>query len=149
MRPEVIFVRLQRPEKALLLCRLAEYYYRQGQRCLVLVEDSNQGTALDRFMWTFRSSSFVPHAWDSGAVDCLEEPVVISCLRHNPNAATVLLLGTPAPVNFLRRFQVVLDLAEQHDSRLVYRSRQRWKAYLKCGWQPHLQNISSFQSATP
>ncbi|MEJ2700404.1 MAG: DNA polymerase III subunit chi, partial [Desulfuromonadales bacterium] len=75
--PKVSFIRLKKPEKAKHLCELAEESFLAGKRVYITVLDDNQGVTLDRFMWTWKKGSFIPHALSNGAVECLDEPVAI------------------------------------------------------------------------
>lgn len=132
--PQVEFIRLRKPEKARHLCDLAERFYQQGDRTLVSVLDDNQGVTLDRFMWTWKKGSFVPHCFDNGAVECLEEAVAIVTGERNPNGAQVLIMGRPLDIAFMRQFKRIYDFAELYDPQLAEQSRQRFAAYRKAGF---------------
>ncbi|TLM69363.1 MAG: DNA polymerase III subunit chi [Deltaproteobacteria bacterium] len=134
--PHVEFVKLERPEKARVLCELAEEFHLLGHRVLVVVEDDNKGVTLDEFMWTWKKSSFVPHVYDNGTVECLDEPVVIAIREENANGAGVLIAGRPCSMEFARQFQVVIDFAEVYDEALREASRTRFRAYRETGFAP-------------
>jgi len=135
----VEFVKLPRPEKALLLCELAQEFYQQGRKVLVLVQDNNQGLTLDNFMWVWNKGSFVPHAHDNGAVDCHDEPVVIASTEKNCNGAQVLILGAACSTDFMRHFEHVVDFAEVHDDASREASRTRFAHYKESGLGPYLR----------
>jgi DNA polymerase-3 subunit chi len=135
----VEFVRLERPEKSRNLCELAEEFYLLGQRVLVLVQDDNQGVTLDQFMWTWKKGSFLPHAYENGTVECLDEPVVITVHEENANGAQVLVAGKPCSLNFARQFQTVVDFAEIYDEKLRDLSRDRYRAYREAGFEPAMR----------
>lgn len=130
----VEFIRLKKPEKARHLCELAERYFQQGQRSLISVLDDNQGVTLDRFMWTWKKGAFVPHCFDNGAVECLEEPVAIVTEESNPNNARILIMGKPLDMDFMRQFTRVFDFAELYDAELAEKSRRRYAAYCQAGF---------------
>ncbi len=132
----VEFIRLNRPERARILCDLAEEFYLAGQRVLVRVQDDNQGVTLDQFLWTWKKGSFVPHVYQSGAVECHDEPVVIVAEEENPNGATVLLMGVPCNLEFIRHFRQVVDFAEAFDDTRLAESRERFKSYREHGFAP-------------
>lgn len=132
----VEFVKLDRPERARLLCELAEEFFLQGERILVVVQDDNQGVTLDQFMWTWKKGSFLPHAYDNGTMECLDEPVVITTREENANGARVLIAGRPCSLEFARQFQVVLDFAEVYDEALREASRSRFRAFREAGFAP-------------
>lgn len=137
--PEVAFVKLKKPEKARHLCELAAEFFQDGKRVLITVMDDNQGVTLDRFMWTWQKGSFIPHCFDNGAVDSLDEPVVIVTEERNPNGARVLIMGRPCSVSFLRQFDQVIDFAEVYDDALAAEGRQRFALYRKEGFAPRMR----------
>jgi DNA polymerase-3 subunit chi len=135
----VEFIRLNRPERARILCDLAEEFYLDGKRVLVRVQDENQGVTLDQFMWTWKKAVFIPHVYQSGAVECHEEPVVIVSADENPNGAEVLLMGVPCSLEFLRHFRHVIDFAEAFDEERLAESRERFRCYREHGYEPAMR----------
>jgi len=136
--PEVRFVKLDREEKALHLCRIAEEHFLAGARVLVVVDDENRAVTLDRFMWVWDRGSFVPHSLDNGTVDCMDEPVVISTMEHNPNQARVLIMGSPCSDAFIARFDLAFDFAETYDPQLAESARVRFRRYRTLGYNPSM-----------
>jgi DNA polymerase-3 subunit chi len=132
----VEFIKLNRPERARVLCDLTEEYYLDGQRVLVMTQDDNQGVTLDRFMWTWKKGAFVPHVYDNGSVEGHDEPVVIVSEETNPNGAGVLIMGVPCSVEFIRQFRHVVDFAETFDEKRLEESRERFRSYRKLGFNP-------------
>lgn len=132
--PRVEFIRLRKPEKAKHLCELAEVFFSEGKRVLITVLDDNQGVTLDRFMWTWRKGSFVPHAYDNGAVDCLEDPIVITTRERNSNGAGVLIMGQPASIPFIRQFPRAIAFAEVYDPARKEAARERYRQYRGAGF---------------
>jgi len=130
------FVKLNRPERARVLCELAEEFSTAGQRVLVMVQDDNQGVTLDRFMWIWKKGAFLPHVYQNGSVECHDEPVVIVAEEENPNGAQVLLMGAPCSMEFMRHFRHVVDFAEAFDEDRLEVSRERFKVYRQHGFAP-------------
>lgn len=135
----VEFIKLRKPEKAKHLCQLAHSFFADGKRVLVTVQDDNQGVTLDRFMWTWQKGSFLPHAFDNGAVDCLDEPVVITSGERNPNGARVLIMGKPCSTEFIRQFDCAFDFAEIYAEDLANAARQRFVRYREAGFNPGMR----------
>lgn len=133
------FVRLRKPERARHLFELAFEFYSAGHRVLILVADDDQGIKLDHFLWTWKRDSFLPHAFDNGAVECLGEPIVIAAAERNANASRVVILGRPSALNFLRQFDIVIDFAETYDDDLAAASRKRYRAYQEAGFATSLR----------
>ncbi|WP_432822056.1 DNA polymerase III subunit chi [Trichloromonas sp.] len=136
---KIEFIKLKKPEKARHLCELADEFFAGGRRVLITVMDDNQAVTLDRFMWTWQKGSFIPHACDNGAVDCLEEPVVIGTEERNPNGARVLIMGRPCSLAFLRQFEQVIDFAEVYDDDLAAAARLRFSRYREAGFEPTMR----------
>lgn len=137
--PRVEFIKLRKPEKAKHLCELAEHFFGEGKRVLITVLDDNQGVTLDRFMWTWRKGTFVPHAYDNGAVDCLDDPVIIGTRERNPNGAQILIMGKPCHPDFIRQFEYAIDFAELYDDQLAGESRRRFAGYREAGLEPGMR----------
>ena len=137
--PSIEFIKLNKPEKARFLCELSEEFLGKGCRVLVVVNDDNQGVTLDRFMWSWNKGSFVPHAYDNGAVECIDEPIVITTREENNNGADVLIMGKPCSITFMRRFKSVVDFAELFDDDLASASRARFASYREEGLDPQLR----------
>jgi DNA polymerase-3 subunit chi len=133
---KVEFIKLRKPEKAKHLCQLAEDYFNSGKRVLITVLDDNQGVTLDRFMWSWQKGAFIPHAFDNGAVDCLDEPVVITSGERNPNGARILIMGKPCSVEFIRQFEHAFDFAEIYSEELASAARRRFVRYREAGFEP-------------
>jgi len=133
---EVRFVQLDREEKALHLCRIADKYFLSGARVLIVVDDENRAVTLDRFMWVWDRISFIPHALDNGTLDCMDEPVVVTTTESNPNQAKVLIMGSPCRDAFIARFELVFDFAETYDAQLAESARSRFRRYRALGFNP-------------
>ncbi len=131
---QVEFVKLKRPEKARHLCELAEHFFNDGNKVLIIVGDKNQAVTLDRFMWTWHKGSFIPHAFNNGAVDCLDEPIIIEIAECNPHAAEILIMGRPCSSEFMSHFRHVIDFAEVYDQQLASDARQRYASYRQTGF---------------
>lgn len=134
--PAVEFIKLRKPEKAKHLCRLAEKFFNEGKRVLITVLDDNQGVTLDRFMWSWQKGAFIPHAFDNGAVDCLDEPVVITTEERNPNGARILVMGKPCSMEFIQQFEHAFDFAEMYAEELADAARRRFVRYRESGLEP-------------
>jgi len=134
----VRFVKQERPERARLLCQLAEEQHALGKKVVIRVQDENQAVSLDRFMWTWDKGAFLPHAFHNGSVDCLDEPIVISVREANPNAASVLIMGEPCSPDYLKKFELVIDFAEVFDPQRAELSRARFRHYKELGLDPQM-----------
>ena len=131
----VEFIKLSRPEKAKHLCVLAEEFFQGGHKVLIRVMDDNQAVTLDRFMWTWKKDAFVPHVYDNGALDCLDEPIIIETRERNPHGASVLIMGNPCSLSFIRQFERVIDFAEVYDDDFASAARKRFASFRDAGFE--------------
>ncbi len=145
--PAIFFVRLERQEKAVHVCRLAEKYFQRGQRILIVVANNDMATTLDRYLWTWKKGSFLPHGVISSASVSLNEAIVISTGEHNANKADVLICAAPCSSSFFKEFQVVFDFAETYDPQLADSARQRFRLYREQGFDPQL--APAIEGSTP
>lgn len=139
MLETVEFIKLDRPERARVLCQLAEEFYLQGERVVVVVQDDNQGVSLDQFLWVWKKGSFLPHVYDNGSVESYDEPIVIVAREENPNGASVLIQGRSCSLDFARQFRHVIDFAEVYDEPQRQASRARFAAFREHGIEPRLR----------
>ncbi len=135
----VEFIKLKKPEKARLLCELAELHYQGGSRVYLTVQDENQAVTLDQFLWTYKKNSFLPHSCDTGAVDCLDDPIVIGTRDRNPNAARILVMGKPCSISFMKQFEKIYDFVELYDEELTRAARCRFAQYRELGFAPGMR----------
>jgi DNA polymerase-3 subunit chi len=136
---QVKFVKQERADRIPLICSLCEQLFLDGggkERILIVVADDNQALTLDRFLWSWDRVSFLPHVYDNGAVECCRESIVISTREDNCNAATILIMGCPCSLDFVKKFKQSLDFAEVFDADLVSHSRQRFRVYRDHGLNP-------------
>ncbi|NLV24861.1 MAG: DNA polymerase III subunit chi [Deltaproteobacteria bacterium] len=134
----VAFIKLEKAEKARYCCLLAEKHFQEGARVLIVVEHQEQATQLDKYLWTWRKTSFVPHRLATGPGDGGAEPVVIAAGCEADFGAAILIMVRPCPVEFLRRFTVVYDFAELYDAQLQEESRRRYVLYRDAGLEPFM-----------
>jgi DNA polymerase III subunit chi len=141
--PAIYFVRLERQEKALHVARLAEACFNRGQRLLIVVANEEMSRALDRYLWTWKKDSFLPHTLINTVDEPCDEAIVISPLEHNPNKAEVLICVSPCSPKFFKGFQLIYDFAETYDSQLADAARERFRLYRQQGFEPQLEASST------
>ena len=135
----VEFIKLEKPEKARHCCLLAEEFFSRGKRILIVVKDEEQGKVLDQFIWTWRKTSFIPHAFLRGEEDEAVEPILISTGKNCDFGASVLIMAEPCPLEFMRRFEQACDFAELYDRALHEEARKRFVLYRENGFEPRMR----------
>ena len=120
-----------------LTARLADKAFHQGHRVYINAETESQARELDALLWSFRDSSFLPHALHGDAGD---EPVVIAW-GQDPGAHDDLLINLQLEVpRFFSRFRRVAELVTQDPDSLAA-LRKSWQFYRDRGYRMDKHDI--------
>jgi DNA polymerase-3 subunit chi len=107
-------------------CRLAGKAMAQNKRVLIYAPDADTASRIDRLLWTWPATGFVPHC---AAADPLagETPVLIAADAESPGGCHVLLnLSAACPPHF-ERFERLLEVVGADDAeRQAGRGRYRY-----------------------
>ena len=108
-------------------CRLLEKAYLKGHHIVLLCEDEQQAALMDECLWTFSSTSFVPHQRVVDNAPCTA-PIQIHTDETALQIADILLnLSTNIPVN-CHQFNRILEIvAGNEDEKKI--SRTHYRAY--------------------
>ena len=149
--------------RSLLACRLAEKAYSLGHRVYIHTASAEQARYMDDLLWTFRQSSFIPHAlyppdetdlspvligWsetsDAVAEDLKKRllPTGSKSSDHPEDSApaTVLInLTHEIPPSF-EQFERVVELVDQNPETLR-KSRERFRFFREQGYTPESHQL--------
>lgn len=121
-------------------CQLAAKAVQQSLRVVIYVPDENAARGIDKMLWTFQATGFVPHC---PAIHTLasETPVVIA--REDaemPHYQVMLNLHGESPPSF-SRFERLIELvgADDDDRRLA---RDRYRFYRDRGYEIHHHDLA-------
>lgn len=123
---EILFYHLQRQPLERVLPTLVEKSLERGWRVIVQAASEERAEALDSHLWTFRDDSFLPHGtWREP--EATEQPVLLTVLDHNPNAAAVRFLidGAPVPAD-ASAYQRIVLIFDGEDPEAVAAARACW-----------------------
>jgi len=105
-------------------CRLAAKALADGKRMLIYAPDAELASRLDRLMWTWPATGFVPHCSTGDAV-APETPVLISGDDETADVPILLNLSADCPPHFAsfeRLLEVVgAEEAEREPARARFR----------------------------
>lgn len=103
-----------------------------GRRAVVLAGSVDRVQALNGLLWTYEAAAWLPHgsARDGYAAD---QPVWLTAVEENPNAATYLFLTDGVAAADLGAWERVFDLFDGRDDAAVAAARGRWKAAREAG----------------
>jgi DNA polymerase-3 subunit chi len=122
-----------------LALRLTEKAHRQGHRIYLNCQSEDEARELDERLWSFRNSSFVPHALVSDRAD---EQVCIAW-GQEPQGHDDLLINLQTQVpSFIGRFRRVAELVNQEPQRLEA-LRSSWRHYRERGYALEEHRLAS------
>lgn len=120
-------------DKLQVACRLAGKAVAQGKRLLIYAPQADTAQRIDRMLWTWQATGFVPHCFAHDPL-AAETPVLIVSATDADAACDVLLnLAADTPPAF-ERFERLLELAAQDDEDRRA-ARARYKFYRERGYR--------------
>lgn len=123
-------------------CRLAEKAWLGGHKVYLHGADAAAARSLDELLWSFRDTSFVPHALQPDA----STPVLIGSGDDPGDHHDVLInLGATIP-EFFGRFERVAEIV-LNDPASLRTSRARWSFYKDRGYLLEHHDMQHMRSA--
>lgn len=138
---EVSFYKIQGEtlaDKLTFACRLAEKGVSLEHSVFILVESHEQLKELDEKLWTFSSSSFVPHGFEN--TETHEGEVTIGTELPSSKHADVLINLKAAPFANPNQFNRITEIIMQDDPHLAS-ARKRYRSYQELGLKPKMVSI--------
>lgn len=126
-----------RDDPLLLVAKLAEKAFEQGQSCAILARDEAEADALDERLWSFSEDAFVPHQV-AGQDDDDECPVLIltPALATPVRAATINLREVSVPQFGDRLLEII-----PADPAGKAKARERFLHYRSLGLNPSFEKL--------
>jgi DNA polymerase-3 subunit chi len=120
-------------ERLQVACRLAGKALAQKKRMLIYAPEAEVAGRIDRLLWTWPATAFVPHCAVHDAL-AADTPVLIATDAQTPPECDLLLnLGNDCPPHF-ERFERLLEVVSGEEAdRQAGRSRYRF--YLDRGYK--------------
>jgi DNA polymerase-3 subunit chi len=112
-------------------CRLAAKAFAERKRILIYAPDTELAARLDRLMWTWPATGFLPHCPPDDAL-AAQTPVLISGADEAADIPILLNLSTDCPPHFAS-YERLLEVvgAEEADRELA---RARFRLYKSRGY---------------
>lgn len=129
---EVGFYHLDRMPLDEVLPKLLEKALGSGARMVLRAPDAEAVERLNRLLWTFSQSSFLPHgsAADGWSED---QPIYLTAVDEAPNGAEILVQVEGAEAADFTPYRRVLDLFDGGNAEALAAARARWRAYKDAG----------------
>jgi len=111
--------------------RLADKAFQQGHKIYINAPDESQARELDKLLWSFRPSSFLPHGLDG---EEHSENIAIGW-GQEPKSHNDLLINLDLEIpHFFSRFSRVAEVVTQDPTSLAA-LRKSWAFYKERGYQ--------------
>ncbi len=116
-----------------ITCQLVRKAYASRLRVLVLLEDEQQLTRFDEYLWRFQPQAFVPHCRLEDPL-AAETPVLLTCTEGGalPHDDLLVNLRNSAPQAFARFRRLLEVVSTETADRLA--ARERFKFYRDRGY---------------
>lgn len=122
------------PDRLQVACRLAGKALAQGKRTLIYAPDPELLSRLDKLLWTWPATGFVPHCRLGDAL-AAETPVLLAADERVPERPEILLnLAAECPPHFAS-FERLLEVVGQGDEAEKDAGRQRFRFYKQRGYR--------------
>jgi DNA polymerase-3 subunit chi len=121
------------PDKLRTACQLSHKAMQSGVRTVISVPDAATTDALDKLLWHYPATAFIPHC-RSDAEEAEQMPVVLNLGGEKfPHHDLLISLHTEC-VPFFSRFERVIEIIsnDAEDSRM---GRERFKFYRDRGYE--------------
>ena len=128
-------------DKARTACRLAAKAFAQDLRLMVLCPDAEAVARLDRLLWTFSATGFVPHCLAGDPLASVT-PVILDATTAEPPHDQVLLNLRSERPPFFSRFQRLIEIVSR-DEEDRERARERYRFYRDRGYEIRNHDLSS------
>jgi DNA polymerase-3 subunit chi len=125
---EIRFYHLMRGSLEDVLPRMLDLTLERGKRAVVLLGSAERVEALNTHLWTFDPGSFLPHGSTRDG-HAARQPVWLTHVDENPNAATYLFVGDGATSERIADYERVSELFDGRDEAAVAEARRRWTVY--------------------
>ncbi|MDD2720369.1 MAG: DNA polymerase III subunit chi [Gallionella sp.] len=131
------------PDKLRTVCQLSHKAMQNGLKTVISLPDAASYGALDRLLWHFPDTAFIPHC-SSDAESAAQTPVLLSHGKDRFPHHDLLISLHDQCVPYFSRFERVIEIIGTHaeDSRL---GRERYKFYRDRGYELRHFDLSGEQ----
>lgn len=119
-------------DKLRTACQLSQKAMQSGLRVLLHVPDEATANQLDKLLWNFPPTAFIPHC-PSNTAEAAAMPVVIGCDETFPHSELLISLHNVC-LPFFSRFERVIEIVSQNDDDAQL-GRERFKFYKDRGYE--------------
>jgi len=131
-------------DKLQVACRLSAKAVRQKLRLLIYAEDAPQAQRIDKLLWTWQATGFLPHCMARSPL-AAQTPVLITHDPEDmPHDEVLLNLHSTRPPAFSRFQRLVEIVGLEEDDRAA--ARERYRFYRDRGYAIAKHDLSKAQA---
>ncbi len=121
------------PSRLHTACQLAARAFARNTPVALFAPDADTARSLDRMLWTFQATSFVPHCLAHDRLAGETPVVIVSNLDQSAQDELLINLGAECPPGF-GRFRRLIEVVgvDEEERRLA---RLRWRFYKERGYE--------------
>ena len=120
-------------DKLQVACRLAGKALEQRKRLLIYAPQADTAQQIDRLLWTWPATGFVPHCRAEDAL-AAQTPVLIGAETDAAAGCDVLLNLSPGTPPAFERFERLLEVVGREDADRQA-ARERYRFYRERGYR--------------
>ncbi len=130
-------------DKLRTACQLTHKAMQKGLRVLLHVPDASTADQLDKLLWHYPATAFMPHC-RSHEADAASMPVVVGSDENFPHSELLISLHDEC-VTFFSRFERVIEIVGC-DEEDVARGRARFKFYRDRGYEINHTDLAKLRA---
>lgn len=132
------FLNTKEKEKNKLIFELVERFYYEGERIVIFCLSQDRAQEIDRFLWTYKQESFIPHKIFTYEEEEALEKIAIVYTEINPISAKILIADEKPSLGYSMAFERIYEFVEQSKEAII-ESRKRYKLYKDNGFLMHYE----------
>lgn len=122
------------------VCELVEKHYHINKTLIIYVDEEAQAKTLDLLLWTFKDTSFIPHALITQQE--VNYPVRISYGTHPIPAADIVLNISASPPTLPQKAKEIWEVVPALTT-AQQAARDRYRDYREQGYELETQKITT------
>jgi DNA polymerase-3 subunit chi len=115
------------------VCQLVGKAFAQRMRVALFATDAETARTLDRLLWTFQATSFVPHCLAGDKLASQTPVIIANTLDDAPHDELLVNLAAECPALFSRFKRLIEVVGRDDEDRNA--ARARWRFYKERGYE--------------
>ncbi len=126
---EIRFYHLQRKTINQALPEILNKIYSMGKKVIVKTADDKKATDIDKLLWSYQDTSFLPHGKAKDLENASKQPILITTEDQNLNSAEILILLDSVTSDYINDYDICCEIFDGNNQDALNQARQHWKEY--------------------